>query len=180
MRLHSKARSFLTPKITKQGNSAKSWGEMIVISSLALVFTIPVQAETCVPIPLVGGEGNTVTKTVAPPTIPAGPLGMLGINVTRNNWNTDWAVPGGTTFKKFVVTVTSNESTPFDIRMFLKYSDQTAAEFFNQATFTFKPNTPLKIVANATPQEQPYQVNLFVNGLESLGKTYTATVVGCR
>ncbi len=154
----------------------------VAVSTTALVFgaQLPAQAENCVPIPLVGGRGNMVTKTVAPPTIPAGPLGMLGLNITRNNWNTDWAVPGGTTFKKFIVKVTSNESTPFDIRMYLKYSDQTAAEFFHQTSFTFKPNTPLEIVASATPEEQPYQVNLFVNGLDSLGKTYTATVVGCR
>lgn len=148
--------------------------------ALSLGLATPGHGETCVPIPLVGGQGNSVTKTVAVPTIPAGPLGMLGINITRNNWNTDWAVPGGTVFKKFVMTVTSAESTPFDIRMFLKYSDQTASEIFNQQAFVFKPNTPLEIVGNATPEEQSYQVNLFVNGLDSLGKTYTATLVGCR
>ncbi len=148
--------------------------------SLAVALASPGHAETCVPIPLVGGQGNSVTKTVAVPTIPAGPLGMLGINITRNNWNTDWAVPGGTVFKRFVMTVTSAESTPFDIRMFLKYSDQTATELFNQQGFVFKPKTPLEIVGNATAKDQPYQVNLFVNGLDSLGKTYTATLVGCR
>ncbi|WP_223342640.1 MULTISPECIES: hypothetical protein [unclassified Synechocystis] len=148
--------------------------------SLAVGLASPGHAETCVPIPLVGGQGNSVTKTVAVPTIPAGPLGMLGINITRNNWNTDWAVPGRTVFKKFVMTITSAESNPFDIRMFLKYSDQTATELFNQQGFVFKPNTPLEIVGNATAEDQPYQVNLFVNGLDSLGKTYTATLVGCR
>ncbi|MBE9202921.1 hypothetical protein IQ218_04965 [Synechocystis salina LEGE 06099] len=167
-------------RLTPMSSITKSLTLALAGTSLAVGLATPSHGETCVPIPLVGGQGNTVTKTVAVPTIPAGPLGMLGVNITRNNWNTDWAVPGGTVFKKFVMTVTSAESNPFDIRMFLKYSDQTAAELFNQQGFVFKPNTPLEIVGNATPEDQPYQVNLFVNGLDSLGKTYTATLVGCR
>ncbi|WP_028947064.1 MULTISPECIES: hypothetical protein [unclassified Synechocystis] len=166
--------------LTSVPNFTRGLGVAIASVSFGVGLTMAAGAETCVPIALVGGEGNSVTKTVAAPTIPAGPLGMLGINITRNNWNTDWAVPGGTVFKRFVMTVTSNETNPFDIRMFLKYSDQTAAEVFNQSSFVFKPNTPLEIIGNVTPEEQPYQVNLFVNGLDSLGRTYTATLVGCR
>lgn len=145
-----------------------------------LRLNLPVQAETCTPIPLVGGSGNSVTKTVSPPTIPAGPLGMLGVDVTRNNWNTDWAVPGDVKYRKFIVTVNSNDSVPFDVRMYLKYSDQTAGEFFNNQAVQFQANKPLKIVAEPRPEDEPYQVNLFVNGIESIGKTYTASVVGCK
>jgi hypothetical protein len=139
----------------------------------------PILAQNCSPIPVVGGQGNSVTKTVSPPTIPAGPLGMLGINITSNNWNTDWAVPGGAKFRRYVVTVTSNDGGIFDIKMYLKYSDQTSDEFFNTEGVQLQPNQPLIIKGTPRPQDQPFQVNLFVNGVRSIGNTYTASVVGC-
>ncbi len=150
----------------------------ILASILSL--NLPVQAETCTPILVVGGQGNTVTKTVSPPTIPAGPLGIVGVDVTRNNWNTDWAVPGDVKFRRFLVTINSNDGGPFDIRMYLKYSDQTTGEFYNTEGVQFQSGQPLKIEATPRPEDEPYQVNLLVNGIESLGKTYTASVVGCR
>jgi hypothetical protein len=159
--------------------------------SIILVFlialsgsTFPVQAktETCIPIPLVGGQGNQVIKTVSPPTIPAGPLGMLGVNITSNNWNTDWAVPlgDGKPFRRFVVTLLSNDGGPFETRMYLKYGDQTSDEFFNQKSLQLPNDKPLKVEAIPRANNQPYQVNIFVAGIDALGKSYSATVVGCR
>jgi hypothetical protein len=137
-------------------------------------------APFCVPLPLVGGQGSTVTKIVSAPTIPAGPLGLLGVDITNNNWNTDWALSGqGQPFKSFLITVTSPDTNPFEMRAYLKYSDQTNDEIFNQQTFSFTPNQPLKITGNPRPQQQPYQVNLFVAGVNALGKSYTASVLGC-
>jgi hypothetical protein len=137
-------------------------------------------AETCVPIPLVGGKGDRVIKTVSPPTIPAGPLGMLGIDITNNNWNTDWALPGeGKPFQRFIISIVSSDVGPFEIRAYLKYSDQTADRFFNQEAIQIPDDKPLLIKAFPRPNEQPYQVNLFVAGVEALGKSYSATVVGC-
>jgi hypothetical protein len=155
---------------------------VVLLGILASVFTLnlPAQAETCKAIPLVGGQGNSVTKTVSVPTIPAGPLGMLGVDITRNNWNTDWAVPNNAKFRRYIATITSNDGGPFNIKMYLKYSDQTASEFFNQDGVNIKTNVPLKLIAEPRPEDQPYQVNVFVNSLESLGKTYTVSVVGCR
>ena len=37
---------------------------------------LPVYAEKCTPVPVVGGQGSSVTKEVSAPTIPAGPLGI--------------------------------------------------------------------------------------------------------
>lgn len=153
---------------------------VLSVFTALLSINLPVQAETCVPIPAINGEGNTITKTVSPPTIPAGPLGMLGVDVTRSNWNTDWAIPGDANFRRYIVTVTSQYEGPFEIRMYLKYSDQTADEFFNDQAFRFQNNKPLQITAQPIPDDEPYQVNLFVAGVEALGKTYTASVVGCR
>ncbi|MBE9204760.1 hypothetical protein IQ218_16630 [Synechocystis salina LEGE 06099] len=138
------------------------------------------KAPRCVPIPLVGGEGNQVSKTVSVPTIPAGPLGRLGIDITNNNWNTDWALSGqGQPFKTILIQVTSPATDPFEMRAFLKYSDQTNDEIFNQKAFTFTPAQPLEIKASPRPQQQPYQVNLFVAGVKALGEPYTASVQGC-
>jgi hypothetical protein len=147
------------------------------ILGVFLGLQIPVYAETCTPIPLVGGQGSTVTKSVSEPTIPA----PFGIDITRNNWNTDWAVPSeNNTFRRYMVEVSSNDGGTFDIRMYLKYSDQTADQFFNNEGANITSNKPLKIEASPRPDAQPYQVNLFVGGLGSLGQTYTATVMGCR
>lgn len=145
--------------------------------TLLLGWQIPVLAETCTPIPVVGGEGSTVTKTVSEPTIPT----LFGVDITRNNWNTDWAVPSqNNTFRRYLVEVSSNDGGPFDIKMYLKYSDQTADLFFNKDGLNISGGKPLKIEASPRPEAQPYQVNLFIGGIESLGKTYTATVMGCR
>lgn len=145
--------------------------------TLLLGWQIPVLAETCTPIPVVGGEGSTVTKTVSEPTIPT----LFGVDITRNNWNTDWAVPSeNNTFRRYLVEVSSNDGGSFDIKMYLKYSDQTADLFFNKQGVNIASNQPLKIEASPRPDAQPYQVNLFIGGVESLGKTYTATVMGCR
>lgn len=155
-------------------------GSLIALSGLTP--SAQAKTETCIPIPLVGGQGNQVIKTVSPPTIPAGPLGMLGVNITSNNWNTDWAVPlgDGKPFRRFVVTLLSSDGGPFETRMYLKYGDQTSDEFFNQKSLQLPNDKPLKIEAIPRANNQPYQVNIFVAGIDALGKSYSATVVGCR
>jgi len=145
------------------------------LSAILLSVQLPTQAETCTPLSLVGGEGSEVTKTVSGPTLP----GPFGIKIKRNNWNTDWAVPGGRKFKNFVATIVSENGGAFDIRLFLKYSDQTAEEFFNQNGTQLEPEKPLTIDATPRPEDNPFQVNIFVNGLPAIGQTYRASVVGC-
>lgn len=154
------------------------FSRLTILGILLSIFSLhlPVRAETCTPITLVGGEGSEVTKTVAQPTIP----GPFGLKITRNNWNTDWAVPGGVVFRRYIATITSRDGGSFDIAMFLKYSDQTADEFFNTRGVELPGGKPLTIEATPRPEDQPYQVNIFVNGLASMGKTYTASVVACR
>ncbi|PSF39059.1 hypothetical protein C7H19_03125 [Aphanothece hegewaldii CCALA 016] len=146
-----------------------------ILASL-LGLNLPVRAETCTPLTLVGGRGSEITKTVAQPTIP----GPFGIKITRNNWNTDWAVPGGILFNRYVATMTSADGGTFDIILYLKYSDQTEDEFFNSRRLELAAGKPLIIEATPRPEEQPFHVNLFVNGVASIGETYTASVVACR
>jgi hypothetical protein len=157
----------------------KHYYTAIISTCVIMIGAIPTvkAADRCVPIPLVGGEGNTVTKRVSGPTIP-GPI--PGVDLTRNNRNTDWSVRGGSKrYRYFVVTINSNDEGPFDIRFFLKYSDQTTGEFFNNQRTIIQPKQPLVVRADVRPNDKPYQVNLFVNGVQGIGKTYTASVVGC-
>jgi hypothetical protein len=170
-------------KINQKNCPLGFWRKPLVFSStflgllsLSIALNSPARsADTCTPISLVGGQGSEVTKTVSPPTVP----GPLGIKITRNNWNTDWAVPGGRRFRRFVATVSSPDGGSFDIRLFLKYSDQTADELFNTDSLRIEPGKPLTIEAMVREQDQPYQVNLFANGINHIGNTYTASVVGC-
>ena len=145
-----------------------------VVTSL-ISFPLSTQAETCTPLSLVGGQGSEVTKTVSQPTIP----GPFGIDITRNNWNTDWAVPSERNFRRFVATIVSENGGSFDIKMYLKYSDQTTGEFYNTDGVQLNPGKPLTIDATPRPEDEPYQVNLFVGGLEHIGSSYKASVVGC-
>ena len=154
------------------------FSRVTVLGILASILSVnlPVQAETCTPLPLVGGQGSQVSKTVSQPNIP----GPYGIKLARNNWNTDWAVPGGQQFAHFVATIVSANGGTFDIKMYLKYSDQTTGEFYNTDGVQLNPGNPLKIDATSRPDDIPYQVNLFIGGLEHIGDAYTASVVGCR
>jgi hypothetical protein len=76
-------------------------------------------------------------------------------------------------------TIVAENGGTFDIRMFLKYSDQTAEEFFNQNGKRLEPDQPLTIEATPRPEDNPFQVNIFVNGLPAIGQAYRASVVGC-
>lgn len=147
-----------------------------ILTSLICV-PYPIQAETCTPLSLIGGKGSEVDKTVSQPKIP----GPFGIDITNNNWNTDWAVPGGNnTYKRFIATIVSEKGGSFDIKMYLKYSNQTATEFYNTSGVQLKPEKPLKIEATSRPEDEPYQVNLFIGGLNHIGNSYKASVVGCN
>ncbi len=131
--------------------------------------------EVCTPLELVGGEGSSITKTVSQPTIPS-PL--PGIDITKDNWNTDWAVPTLTKFDYFKATITSDGGT-FNIAFYVKYNDQTAQKFFDEKGVQIMADKPLVITATPGPKDEPYQVNLFNGGLDRIGNKFTATVVGC-
>ncbi len=154
---------------------------LTLLTALALVQ--PVLAETCTPLEVVGAaegatEGarlnrsaTTVKKSISP----------TGTFVTANNWNTDFAIPSGTEFTRYVATITPDSDGQYDIQLNLKYSDQTAVKAYNQSakslgkgkTYTF----------DAKPRglkDQPYQVNVYFGGPVSTGKSYTLKVGACR
>lgn len=125
----------------------------IVVAILSV--SLPAKSQACTLLALVGGEGSEVEKTIYIPTIP----GLFGVRITRNNWNTDWIVPPAQQFKSFAATIVSQEGGVFDIRMYLKYSDETEDKFYDVSNSRLNAGEPLELRAIPRHNEQPYQVN---------------------
>ncbi|NER28075.1 MAG: hypothetical protein F6J89_10685 [Symploca sp. SIO1C4] len=152
----------------------------IGIAATLLSLALSVKAQpNCTPLNVVGGEGTEVKKTSSPPTIPVPLPGPFSTSI-RHNWNTDWAVPGGQVFQKFVVTIVPHETGNYNIEVYLKYPDETADEIYDQNDVPLSVNQPLTLTAEPRSKMQPYQVNIEVGGLNAVDDTYTASVVGCR
>lgn len=146
-----------------------------IASAAALGFgaTQPASAQTCTPLRVVEGRGQTeVTKTVSPPSTP----------LSRSNWNTDFAVPRGVNYDYFVADVES-ESTDdgeFSIVMNLKYNDGGFDRIYEGERVPLAAGDDLNLTGNPRNDQQPYQVNVKVGGPFALGMTYSVSVVGCR
>jgi hypothetical protein len=157
---------------------SRFFGKILLISA-AITLILPhssFSAQTCTPLLAVGGEaGQTVVqKTVSVPRIPI----RIG-NLKRDNWNTDFAVRSNVKYKRFVATLNPQTDGTYSIRMYLKYSNGTADEVYNN-----KPNLssgkPLVMSGTPRTQEQPYQINIFVGDAESIAKSYKISVKACR
>ncbi|MEM9486554.1 MAG: hypothetical protein AAGA83_22995 [Cyanobacteria bacterium P01_F01_bin.116] len=132
---------------------------------------------TAQPLPLVGGEGSEVEKTPQNPPLPLpGPIPGLRL---RDNFNTDWEIPGGTNYEQFTIIVIPEESDDYDVEISLKYGDDTSDRLYNQGDIELIEGEP--IVVSVEPREtlHPYQVNVRI-GDESIGNRYRATALGCR
>lgn len=138
--------------------------------------TAPAQADSCVPLRVVGGEGTQVRKEVSVP-------GTIG---SRSNWNTDFEVPGGTYFSRYQVNIWSVKDNDYDVKVFLKYSDDTADNSYDRSNFPIPSvektggQPSLKISAQPRRGEQPFQVNALVGGTNAVGSNYTVAAYGCR
>ncbi|MBF2020374.1 MAG: hypothetical protein IGR93_09785 [Hydrococcus sp. C42_A2020_068] len=151
----------------------KNWlsAGIIAVTSLSLNPNLSAKAANCKALPVVDGEGTSVQKTVSPPA---------GASVIyRNNWNTDFAVEPTASYNRYVATIRAKEPGEYTIRMNLKYSDDTSGEVYNQ-TVSLKKGESISITGNPRRGVIPYQVNLYVGELNAVGKTYRASVVGCR
>jgi hypothetical protein len=146
----------------------------LIAASFCLEISAPVRAETCQALMPVGGNNTTVTKTVSQPSIPL--FGPIGLN---NDWNTDFIVESNANYKNYKVILLPTSNGEYSIRTYLKYSDNTADNFYDQKP-SLTANKPLVITGFPRSQQQPYQVNVFVGDLVSLGKGYQVTVEGCR
>ena len=133
---------------------------------------------TAEPLLLVGGEGSEVEKTPANPALPV-PGPIPGLLTIRDNFNTDWEIPGGQRFEQFTVVVIPEETDDYDVEISLKYGDDSSDRLYNEGDTELTAGEP--IVVTVAPRESlhPYQVNVRV-GDESIGNRYRATAVGCR
>ncbi len=145
--------------------------------TLFLSVAVSVNAQTCTPLAIVKGEGTSVTKRISPPnaqTIPKLPVGY------RGNWDTDFVVPHNSNFSQYIATIRSESTEPaeYRIKMYLKYSDDTADETFDQEV-PLQPGQSVEAVGRPRAGNQPYQINVNVGGYESIGYSYTLSVEGC-
>ncbi|NJP08078.1 MAG: hypothetical protein HC866_00220 [Leptolyngbyaceae cyanobacterium RU_5_1] len=144
-----------------------SWiGRTAVVG--AIVFAaLPVSAQTCSGLKVVGGPGYQVQKKVSVPG--AGPI-------ARHNWNTDFSASG---YSSYVATITPLNEGLYSIQMNLKYQNDSVDKVFNEKIQLRKGQT-FKIRGSSRVSGSPYQVNLSVGGVEVVGNTYRASVTGCR
>ena len=99
--------------------------------------------------------------------------------IKRDNWNTDFAVPSNTQYKRFVATLKPQTDGVYSIKVNLKYSDGTADAVYDEKP-TLVNGKPLVVSSPPRAEVQPFQVNVFVGDAESIAKSYKVTVKACR
>jgi len=136
---------------------------------LSLALASSAQAETCSALNIIGATGTKAKKTVSP----------ISTLVTNNNWNTDFAVAGGRSFNRYVATIVPENDANYDVKLSLKYSDNSSNEAYRKDGVPVKVGRPLRLVGVPRSQSEPFQVNVFVGGISAIGNTYTVSVAGC-
>lgn len=134
-----------------------------------LASSLPAYGQSCEALNAIGGDGAQVRKIVSAP-------GML---VSRNNYNTDFGVPGGSLYDRFVVDFVPEQTAKYNISVYLKYSDGTKDQFYRNSSVRLLEGQPLKIPAIPRRDNQPYQVNVKVGDIASTGNKYAVSVAGC-
>ncbi|MGL5806969.1 MAG: hypothetical protein ACRC2R_09105 [Xenococcaceae cyanobacterium] len=127
-------------------------------------------AQSCSPLAVVDGKGTEVEKSVSPPST----------GITGSNWNTDFSVSGQIKFQSYVVNIVPKKTGNYDVKTYLKYSNNTSDQIYNKTNIKLTAGEPLQIVAKSRQEKIPYQVNVLVGGLEAIGNSYTVSVQGCR
>ena len=161
--------------------------------TVLLSMSLPLQAQessTDVPLPafpnrcealsLVGGEGSEVSKEISPPGVNI-PLPGPASAGTRNNWHTDWIVPGDQAYQSYMVLFMTHTEREYDVAMYLKYPDDTNERFYREQRVELPANQ--LITVEVTPERTdlpPYQLNTNIGGIQAIGARYTVAVAGCR
>lgn len=147
-----------------------SWLKKAVVVGAIVGMALPANAEVCTRLGVVEGKGaQTVQKKVSVPGTPT----------SRSNWNTDFAVPSGTRFTRYVATIVPINGGKYRIQLNLKYPNKTADTVYDK-TVEVRDRQTLTLSGSPRLNASPYQVNLSVGGVEAVGNSYTATVSGCR
>jgi hypothetical protein len=169
--VHPAGRQIMLTQLTK---ILTAFGMAATITGVGMGFSAAALAD-CRPLQVIGGSGTRVEKEVSPPGT------LIFVN---NNWNTDFAVPSDANFNYFIATMTAKNRGEYDVKMYLKYNDNTDDKFVERTVFVDRDNEVVRLPAApdvATPRryEDPYQVNVFVGGIEATGNVYELEVSGC-
>uniref|UniRef100_A0A832H2S9 Uncharacterized protein n=1 Tax=Oscillatoriales cyanobacterium SpSt-402 TaxID=2282168 RepID=A0A832H2S9_9CYAN len=150
----------------------------VVVQSLSVLIGMSVPfsvhslvqaAETCQPFQPLGGSGFEVRKSVSSTGVTPG---------VRNNWDTDFVVPPGTRFTRYIATITSETPENYNIIINFRYANQTARQVFRRDGVRLVGGVPFQIIGDPPPgANQPVQINTNISGRQ--GATYRVSVSGC-
>ena len=148
---------------------------LIRVTSLSILATLlikslPTQAQSCIPLTIDGRETNQVTNTISPP----------GTLVSGDNWDTNWSIPTERNFRRFFLTFIPQDSAEYDVEVTLMYQDNTREQFYYQDALNLIASQNLPVLISPRSDKKPSQVSLVVGGLQAIGSTYTASLVGCE
>jgi len=137
---------------------------------LSLSSTSLVQAaETCTALKPVGSNSFEVRKTISSSGVTPG---------VRNNWDTDFLVPPGTRFIRYVGTITSETPENYNIIVNFKFNDGRAQQVFRRDGVRLVGGVPFQIIGEPPAgANQPIQINMNISGRQ--GATYRVSVTGC-
>lgn len=140
---------------------------------------LPPFPNSCEPLPLVGGEGSEVSKEISPPGFNVPLVGPASAGI-RNNWHTDWYLPGGQTYQRYLVIFIPHDNREYDVTMYLKYPDDTNQRFYREQRTAFAANEPITVeVVPERSDLAPYQVNTNIGGVQAVGARYSVVAAGC-
>lgn len=147
----------------------------IPVSLLVQATSVQAQAptvqasETCIAFRPMGSSSYEVRKTVSSTGVTPG---------VRNNWDTDFIVPPGTRFTRYIATITSETPETYNIIVNFKFANQTARQVFRRDGVRLVGGVPFQIIGDPPAgSNQPVQINLNVSGRQ--GATYRLSVSGC-
>ena len=126
-------------------------------------------AETCIPFQPLGGTGYEVRKSVSSTGVTPG---------VRNNWDTDFVVPPGTRFVRYIATITSETPENYNIIINFRFADLTSQQVFRRDGARLVGGVPFQIIGEpSSVSRQPIQINTNIRGRQ--GATYRVSVSGC-
>lgn len=145
---------------------------LAVVATLTLPLAFHTQAqanETCTAFQPLGSQTYEVRKSVSSTGVTPG---------VRNNWDTDFVVPPGTRFTRYIATITSETPENYNIIINFRFADNTARQVFRQDGVRLVGGVPFQIIGEPpTGARQPIQINANVSGRQ--GATYRISVSGC-
>ncbi len=126
-------------------------------------------SETCVAFRPMNSNTYEVRKTVSSTGVTPG---------FRNNWDTDFIVPGGTRFTRYIATITSETPENYNITINFRFPDKTTSQVFRRDGVRLVGGVPFQIIGEPpSSARQPFQINTNIRGRQ--GATYRVSVSGC-